>query len=172
MWTEGWQRFLQGFQLRFRLWLLPLFFLVGPGGLCVIARGFAKLPFDQGQAHHGTQSGHFWGVSQARESKPEGFRAGQENPTQLQPRVPVSPSREGFVRQETESTCPGSCRHRAARECPSMGGTPELCPRVQGTPGVLGSGLAAGGTPGMQSSDSQREGNPWDPGPGSVRGNI
>lgn len=92
--------------------------------------------------------------------KTRGFqgRPGKSHPAAAPcPRVTLA---GGFLRQETESTCPGSCRHRAARERPSVEGTPELCPRAQGTPGVLGSGLAVGEPPGCRVLTHRGRGTP------------
>lgn len=168
MWTKGWQRFWQSFQLRFRLWLLPFFFLASPGGLCVIARSFAELPLGQGQAHHGTQRAATSGECPRAASQNKRVSGlARKIPPSCSPVSPCHPSGS----QETESTCPGSCRGRAARECPAVGETPELCPTVQGTPGTW-IWLGGGGTPGIRVLTHGGRGTPGIPGSGTVRGNI
>lgn len=92
----------------------------------------------------GHREGTLLGSVPGQRVKTRGFqsRPGKSHPAAA-PCPRVTPW-EGFLSQETQSTCPGSCRGWAARECPGVGETPELCPRVRGAPGDPGSDLAEG----------------------------
>lgn len=162
--TKGWQRFglrgAMGFQLPVSpSWrvsthvscscLFPFYFWWDrqPQAQVALASSLGILPShpvakvkltgsERQKAHGGALngSGRSWGVSGGSESKPKGFRAGQENPTQRQPRVPhITCSQRGFSAGKQPSTCPGSCR-------PQGWGMP----RCWGHPGVLGSASAWG----------------------------
>lgn len=141
---------------------------------CPAAR--VRLDCNERQKVHGglNGSGCSWGVSWGSESKPEGFRASQENPTQLWPRVPhVTCGGRVFSAGKQASTCPGQLQTPCisgtgplgAGECPGMGGTPGCTRSAPAWREPLGSqGLAQCGR------------NPWgcrvQPGVGGTPGDM
>lgn len=112
---------------------------------CVSSLGvLPSCPLVRARLTTGHREGTLLGSVPGQRVKTRGFqsRPGKSHPAAA-PCPRVTPW-EGFLSQETQSTCPGSCRGWAARECPGVGETPELCPRVRGAPGDPGSDLAEG----------------------------